>query len=255
MYSFSVIETFTNAAVNLVSGITDLEVVTAGGVTRLYSATRAGGGVMAIDVGASMVKIDEVLTATNTVLPAPAELELVTLGGRASMMVSGANMSRQGGYRIDADGTIGQGLSYSGSLPGVVSAMESLVLGADTYFFLARSNESSIHTYRYVAATQQMQAVAKLDLGPNLSGIDLTTLLAVEAHGQRYLVATSLVGDVLRSFAVAADGTLTPAGVLGAAQGLGLTDPADVKSVVMDGVTYLVMAGSQSSSISVVCAA
>ncbi len=252
MYSFSVIETFTNAAVNLVSGITDLEVVTTGGVTRLYSATRAGGGVMAFEVGSTMVKIDEVLTATNTVLPAPAQLELVTLGGRTSMMVSGANMSRQGGYRIDADGTIGQGLSYSGSLPGVVSAMESLVLGADTYFFLARANESSIHTYRYVVATQQMQAVAELDLGPDLRGIDLATLMAIEVQGQRYLVATSQTGDCLRNFAVAADGTLAPVGALGAAQGLGLADPSDVKSVAMDGVTYLVMAGSSSSSLSVV---
>ena len=45
--NFLVLETFTAAPLNLVSGITDLELVARDGEVMLYSATRAGGGVLA----------------------------------------------------------------------------------------------------------------------------------------------------------------------------------------------------------------
>ncbi len=252
MYSFSVIETFTDAAVHLVSGICDLEVITTQGVTRLYTATRAGGGVMAIDVGASMVKIDEVLTATSGSLSAPAHLELVALGGQTTLMVTGANVLRQGGYRIDADGGIGVAATYRGSPLGVVTAIESLVIGGETFFFMSRTNEQSVYTYKYVQASGQMQLVTETVLGPDFQGVDITSLLAVQSRGSTYLVALSLTGDCLRSFAVGANGALTQVAALGAAEGLGLTDPKGVQSVTMDGESYIVMAGTGSSSLSVV---
>lgn len=252
MYNFSVIETFTDAPLHLVSGICDLEAVTTAGVTRLYTATRAGGGVLAIEVGASMVRIDEALTATSTPLPAPAHLEMVTLGGVSAMLVSGANGTRQGGYRIDADGTIGAAVTYRSTPGGVVTAMESLVVGTETYVYMSRANEASVYLYKYLPAINQFQMVAETAFGPDLQGVDVTALLAVQVQGARYLVALSLTGDCFRSFAIAPDGTLTQAGVLGSAQGLGLSDPKGVQSVTMDGVTYLVGAGSGSSSLSVI---
>ena len=51
MISFQVVETFTAAPLNMVSGISDLELVVREGKTRLYPATRAGGGVLALGVG------------------------------------------------------------------------------------------------------------------------------------------------------------------------------------------------------------
>ena len=47
MISFQVVETFTAAPLNMVSGISDLELVVQGGKVLLYTATRAGGGVLA----------------------------------------------------------------------------------------------------------------------------------------------------------------------------------------------------------------
>jgi hypothetical protein len=59
VYSFQVMETFTAAPLNMVSGICDMELVVQGGNTLLYTATRAGGGVLALDVDAAMVVVDQ----------------------------------------------------------------------------------------------------------------------------------------------------------------------------------------------------
>ena len=252
MYSFSVIETFTDAALHLVSGICDLEAVTTAGVTRLYSATRAGGGVLAIDVGASMVKIDEVLTITSAPLPAAAHLEQMTVNGVRVMLVTGANGLRISGNRMEADGTLGSGVSYRGTPAGVLSAVETLVVGADTYLYVSRADEASVHIHKFNTSTGQFQLINETIFGPDLQGVDVTQLLAVQSQGTNYLVAASLSADCLRSFAIAADGTLTPAGVMGAPQGLGMTDPKGIQSVTVDGVTYLVGTASGSSSISVI---
>ena len=50
MISFQVVETFTAAPLNMVSGISDLELVVRDGKTLLYTATRAGGGVLALGI-------------------------------------------------------------------------------------------------------------------------------------------------------------------------------------------------------------
>ena len=50
VYTIQVVETFTAAPLNLVSGISDMELVVRGGNLVLYTATRAGGGVLALDV-------------------------------------------------------------------------------------------------------------------------------------------------------------------------------------------------------------
>ncbi len=252
MYSFSVIETFTDASLHLVSGICDLEAVTTAGVTRLYTATRAGGGVLAIEVGASMTRIDEALTLTSAPLPAPSHLEMLTVGGVTALMVTGANHLRQAGHWIEADGTLGAGVSWRGTPSGVVTAVESLVIGADTYLYMSMANKASVGVYKYIPSTGQFQLMSETTFGPALQGVDVTSLLAVQSLGNTYLVALSLTGDCFRSFAVAADGTLTQAGVMGSPQGLGLTDPKGVQSVTMDGITYLVGAGTGSSSISVI---
>ncbi|MBL9053408.1 MAG: hypothetical protein JNN02_06725, partial [Tabrizicola sp.] len=52
MHSVQLVETFAAAPLNLVSGICDMKLIVKGGNTLLYTATRAGGGVLALDVDA-----------------------------------------------------------------------------------------------------------------------------------------------------------------------------------------------------------
>ncbi|WP_374641706.1 hypothetical protein [Tabrizicola sp.] len=99
-------ETFTAAPLNLVSGICDMQLAARGGNLVLYTATRAGGGVLALDVDGAMALIDQEGIAPGTTLPAPAGLELLQVNGAPHLVVSGAN---QGGVRtlaLDGGGAL-----------------------------------------------------------------------------------------------------------------------------------------------------
>jgi Ca2+-binding RTX toxin-like protein len=250
VYSFQVVETFLDGPVNLLSGITDLEIVQSGGVTRLYSATRAGGGIVALNVGPQMTLIDQEITATNAVLPAPARLEIATVNGYTSVIVMGASMPRMGGFRLGADGGFGTAVSINNSPAGVVSAQTMAVVGGETLCFTSNYGQSSIRCLR-LAANGEMTALTTLTLGANLQGIDITSMITLQSGGQTYLAATSRVNDAIVLFRVGAAGVLQQTGAMGAGGGLGIDDPSDVRSVVMGGVTYLLAAAGGTSSLSV----
>ena len=250
MYTFDVVETFLGGPVNLLSGITDLEIVQSGGVTRLYSATRAGGGVSALDVGAQMTLLDQEPTATNTMLPAPARLEMAVLNGVASVLVMGASMPRMGGWRLVADGSFGTAVTINASPPGVVSAQTMAVVGGNTLEYISTYGQSSIQCLRLVP-NGEMVAIGTLTLGPNQQGIDITSMTTVQSGGQTFLAATSRVRDAIMLFRVGPTGLLQQTSTIGATGGLGINDPNDVRSVVMGGITYLLVSAGATSSISV----
>ena len=250
MYIFQVVETYLDGPVNLRSGITDLEILQTGGMTRLYAATRAGGGITALNVGAQMTLIDQEVTATNAVLPAPARLEMATLNGYASIIVMGASQSRMGGYRLGSDGSFGMAVSINSSPPGVVSAQAMAMVGGNALHYISMYGQSSIQCLR-LAANGEMVAVATLVLGPNQQGIDITAMITLQSGGQTYLAATSRVDDAVVLFRVGATGSLSQTAMIGAAGGLGINDPSDVRSVVMGGVSYLLVASGATSSLSV----
>ena len=251
MYTFEVVETFLGGPVNLLAGITDLEIVQSGGVTRLYSATRAGGGITALNVGAQITLIDQEPTASTSVLPAPARLEMAVLNGVASVMVMGGSMARMGGWRFGADGGFTTAVSINASPGGVVAAQTMAMVGGTPLHYVSMYGQSSIQCLR-LAANGEMVAVATLTLGPNQQGIDITAMTTLQSGGVTYLCATSRVKDAITLFRVGPTGLLQQTGTIGASGGLGINDPSDVRSVVMGGVTYLVVAAGATSSISVV---
>lgn len=250
MYSFQVVETFLGGPVNLLSGITDLEVVQSDGAVRLYSATRAGGGITALNVGAQITLIDQEITATTSVLPAPARLEMALLNGVASVIVMGASMPRMGGFRLGADGGFGTAVSITASPPGVISAQAMATVGGTTFEYISTYGQSSIQCLR-LNTTGDMTAIATLTLGPNQQGIDVTSMITLQSGGQTYLAATSRTKDAVTLFRVGPTGTLQQTGTMGAVGGLGIDDPSDVRSVVMGGASYLLVASGGTSTLSI----
>lgn len=252
--SFQVVETFTAAPVNVVSGICDLELVVQGGKTLLYTATRAGGGVLALEVGASMTLVDQENIAPGSALPAPATIETVVINGTPHLIVTGANQGGVNAFAITGTGALNSPIQLPGSLAGAIAAQTVVQVGGTTYFYAARMGESTIHTYS-VAANGTMTLVGTKVLDGPHTGIDIGSMISVTVAGQRFLVSLSLEADVLRAFPIAANGTLGNPTVIGAPQGLGIADPSEVRVVEMAGTTYLILASTNSSSISVIALA
>ncbi|WP_374374087.1 hypothetical protein [Tabrizicola sp.] len=251
MISFQVVETFTAAPLNMVSGISDLELVERDGKTMLYTATRAGGGVLALEVDGAMALVDQELIAPGLALPAEAEIERVVINGTPHLIVSGANQAGVQAYALANDGALGASVQLPGSLSGALAAQSVVQVDGATFFYAARAGESTIHTYS-VAANGSMTLVGSRVLDGPHTGVDIAALTPVMVGGSRFLVSLSLEADVVRAFPVAANGTLGAPTFIGAPQGLGIADPSAVKVVEMAGATYLLVASGGSSSVSVI---
>ncbi len=251
VYTFKIGETFTAAPVNLVSGITDMELVSRGGNVLLYTATRAGGGLMALDVDQAMTLVDQRQIAPGVTLPAPARLEVLVVGGVPHLVATGANSGGVQAYGLGGTGALGTALQLPGSLTGTLVAQTVAQIGGSTYFYAARSGESTIYAYS-VAPNGSMTLIGTRAMGGSPGGVDVSALTTVTVGGQTYLVSLSLEADVIRSFPIGANGAVGMPKTLGVPQGLGIADPSAIRVVEMAGVTYLVVASTGSSSISVV---
>ena len=251
MYSFRVVETFTAAPLNMVSGINDMELVEQGGQLMLYTATRGGGGIMAVEVGAAMTLADLRALASGTTLPAPAQVELLSLGGVPHLVVTGPNAGGVQTFGVGEPGTISTAQQLPGGLSGVISAQAVVEIGGTTYLYLARAGESTVHAFS-VGPTGTLTAAGTRVLDRSSAGIDITSLSAVTVGGETYLVSLSLAADVIRTFPLGPGGAIGQPRALGTPQGLGVADPAAVSAVEIGGTSFLIMGSTGSSSISVI---
>lgn len=87
VHTLQVVETLKAGPLNLVSGVNDLKRVVQGGPTLLYSATRAGGGILALDADGAMVVVDQKQLAPGAVLPAPATLDILSIHALAALTI------------------------------------------------------------------------------------------------------------------------------------------------------------------------
>lgn len=111
--------------------------------------------------------------------------------------------------------------------------------------------ESTIHAYA-VAPNGTMTLTGSQVIDSTTSGIDISELQVVMSGGRTFLISLSLEADVLRAFPIGPGGVLGPPQMLGAPQGLGLSEPGAIQAVSLGGLTYLLVAGTVSSSLSVV---
>ncbi|MDZ4086046.1 MAG: calcium-binding protein, partial [Tabrizicola sp.] len=232
------------------SGISDLELVVQGGRVLLYTATRAGGGVLALDVTGAMTLVDQESLAPGSSLPAEAVLETVTINGVRHLVVTGGSTAGVMAYGLGGDGALLAPMQLPGSLWGALSAQSVVQVGGQTFFYAARSGESTIHAYS-VAPNGTMTLVGTRVLDGAHTGVDISSLVPVTVGGNRFLISLSLEADVVRAFPVGTNGALGNPRMIGAPNGLGINDPSDVKVVEMAGVTYMVVASAGSSSVSV----
>ncbi len=251
VFKVQVVETFTAAPLNLVSGINDMELVVRGGNLVLYTATRAGGGVLALDVDGAMTLLDQESIAAGTTLPAPAGLDLLTINGAPHLVVSGANQAGVRTLALQADGALVAGLQLPGSLSGTICAQTVVNLGGATFFYAARPGEATIHVYSVAPGGAMTQLAPRVIAGAQ-NGIDISAMTSVTVGGETYLISLSLAADVVRAFRILPDGTLGAPTMLGVPQGLGMANPSDVEVVEVGGRSYLVVASSGSSSVSVI---
>ncbi|MDX5351162.1 MAG: hypothetical protein LPJ95_10745, partial [Paracoccaceae bacterium] len=228
-----------------------MELVVRGGNLVLYTATRAGGGVLALEVDGAMTLLDLESLAHGTTLPAPAGLDLLAIGGTPHLVVSGANQAGVRTLDLQADGALGAGLQLPGSLAGTISAQTVVQVGGATYYYAARAGEATIHAYS-VSASGAMTRLSPQVLAGAQPGIDISAMSSVRVGAETYLLSLSLGADVVRVSRLLPDGNLASPAMFGVPQGLGIANPSAIEVVEVAGRSFLLVASSGSSSVSVI---
>lgn len=79
----------------------------------------------------------------------------------------------------------------------------------------------------------------------------LSDLVTLDVYGQSWMLAGSEGNDSVISYSLSEAGVVTYVAEMGAADGLGAGDGVALRAVVVDGQPYVLLAGAESSSISV----
>lgn len=250
---FDVLGIFRGAAGQMLAGVSDICLRAVDGVVQVFTATRAGGGVLALELqagGTGLTLIDQQGIAAGQVLSAPGQLSLLTVGGQQALVWTGGWASDPGGWQIGDDGRIGARVLLSGGPAGVMTAQAFASAGGSGFAVLAPARGGGLQVWS-VAEDGRMQLRHSLALGDPGQAFDVTALESLRIGGASFILSLSAAEDALAVHRLQADGRLVTVSSIGAAAGLGLAAPSALEVVAAGGRHWVFVAGAGSSSVSV----
>ncbi|MDQ2067265.1 calcium-binding protein [Xinfangfangia sp. CPCC 101601] len=250
-FRFELSEVFTSAPAHMIAGITDFLVSEEGGRRLLYAANRSGGGVTSFDITGAMQLVDQQGVTVSSALPAPPSLALMSLGGAKRLLVTGSDQPSLLTYLASDTDPIGRVLLPPGGPVGVVSALEAVTIGGQSYIYTGLTNSGAVTGYHLLAdgALQHLQTQL---LAETQQGLNLAQLQQISVGGVTYLAAAMIAEDRIDLMRIGADGRLSQTSSIGAELGLGINAPSALGAVVAHGVTYLLVAAGASHSFTVI---
>ncbi|NPD14039.1 hypothetical protein HOY34_02355 [Xinfangfangia sp. D13-10-4-6] len=250
MFGVTVRETFTDAPLNMVSGIGALLLADINGRPVLYTSTRAGGGMLALEISGDLSLLSQATMRSGAVLSAPPTLEIYTIGARRYLVSSGTAETTLFSWAIRDDGTLGAANRPAGGPVGVITAHAMANVGGLDMLYVSMAGQAGVQSY-VINANGSMTRVADFMLGEDGPGIHIGALMAFTIGGAQFVAASALSGDRIDLFRAGAGGVPVMVGSLGAADGWGINGPGGMQLATVHGQTMLLVASSGSSSISV----
>ena len=233
------------------TGITDLDIRWQDGAVLLYAASGIGGGVSTYRLLAngSVQLLDQDPYAGSMAPAAPGRLEEIEMGGAAVLVALGWQGNALQYFDLGSGGQIsglGQ-VTVQGGLPAPMLEMARLTVDGTDMIYASHFGQQGLTAYSVGA---QLIKVAEVGAGAGLQGANLVAIEAVQVAGQSYLMTASVYDNSVTSYRLDGAGVPVEVDSLGAANGLGINAPTALIPVEVAGEQYLVLAASQSSSLS-----
>lgn len=233
------------------TNVVDLDVVVINGQARLVTTALPGPGagyalydVSAASGPANLLALQSYSgVVSHGTRPEVTILPTVT-GGGATLIAAGPTPWGWASYSLGAGGF---GPALNNPLYIDPTAATGFSAGGTTYLYLAPNGASRPMAY-LLQDNGSLTAIAggaPMQMGPNLDAM----ATAVTMSGT-YVVTASAAGNVLTSYAVNADGSLSHADAVSVDFGIGFSKPTEVATVTLHGQTYVISAASESSSLS-----
>lgn len=251
MPSFSVAGLLGTANPTFSTNVTDLDVVWIDGQARLVTSARPGpgAGYALYDLSAPSGPAGLVaLQGYSAVVGPGSRPEIVVLpvitGTGANLVAAGLEPWGWASYGLGASGF---GSPLNNPLFIDPSAVAGFSVGGTNFIYLAPQGSSVPLGYRLQdngALTPVPGAV------PATGGPDLDAMAVGGTGSGSYLVTASAAGNMVSTYAIDGSGALALADQVAVDFGIGFSKPTDVATVTIQGLTYVIVAASESSSLS-----
>ncbi len=257
MVQFTHIQTHTGGLAGFVDGISDLDIVTIGGVTHLVSVSGQSGGISSYQVDtdapvAASLKDQQAHGPGETFGTAPLQIEVIDPDGSPSFVAFGGPDEGMLGYDfapVNGELSAAQGISVGDFNDGSVTGFQSITSGGQTFLYASHYLTGGLTTYEVQNGTPV--EVDQDGVGSSYQGVDITGMARATMDGVDYLFTASTVQNAVSAYRILNDGTPEVTGTTGAANGLGLAAPTALVTAEVAGTTFVVVAGAGSGSLSV----
>lgn len=259
MVQFRHIATYHAAEGIYTRNITDMATAVTPGGIRLYSATHIQGGVAAYSLASADSPIRHIAGRpygpTVSYLDTP-EIEVLSIAGKQLLMQSGTGSGGLAGTLIGGVGGFGGTFTFKtadGTPQGLTNNITEIGAFSSVsgeFLYTARNAQPGYDIWRVNqdGSLRHMESVALPFSGlPEKTEID--DMIVARAGQNQFLAAVSTMANALIVQPVNANGTVGTAQMTYAEQGIGLNRPTQVETVTVAGVTYLILASGESSSL------
>lgn len=235
------------------SHITDLQIADIGGAVRLFSTTRYDGALQSWSIGAAGHSLIDTQAYEDVLIPG-VQSTLTVLDGDDPLVLTGGGA---GGalqtIAVDAAGDLAPETTLAG-LPASFAGLQ-----ATTVFTQSNGNIVVFGGLAQDAGLAQLtfsQAGALLDHTTSTAPMTadpsrITATEAVAVGGQDFVFTAHSTENAITGWTIAANGDVTAVTYMDDADGLWVSAPTVMKSVQINGVTYLLLGAAGSSTISV----
>ncbi len=250
---FSHVATFDDGIPHM-QGITDLEVVTVDDTVMLYTGSEADGGLSAftLTAGGAAVYTDQIGAAENRGTYGLSDLDSVTVDGQTILVPAGRHDDRLGFHVLGPEGELGTVEILGGDTEYLGNLEDVLVLqvGDKTYMVASQWGGSGFMSFEIrndltVGYKNTFEDTETAHIGA------VSDLVGIEAYGRTYFFAASTLEDGVTSYWMGQWGNIKERDSEDASTGLYLSEPTVMETVVVDGIAFLIVGGSGSSSLSV----
>lgn len=248
--SFRRVSTYLANTLGFTSIADSLATVEVGGILRLLFANRDTGEMRSISLGSSGQAAAAGPLILDQALGADLEVQNTTTGPR--LYVSAASFSQSRALTLAADGAPGAAtalVASDGALTGV-RAMAVVEFGATDVALVSRHGLLGLAVYTVSNTGVWTRAGTAADgLKSHLQAV--TSMTTVDIGAKKLVVTTSALEDGVTVLEVGANGSILLVDAISARDGLWSTGPSAVDVVTVAGATYVIVASTGTSSLSV----
>jgi Ca2+-binding RTX toxin-like protein len=252
MLTYRHVATYLGDKVPFAIGIADMQAFQSSAGNTLYTVTQTGGGIAAYRLDAADQALQ--LTGTQAYAPGMGYLDrpaaaLVQMGGSAALFGVGLVNGTTAGLSLGADGAMVGGAAL-GPLGQDVTQLGSFQTPMGTFLYSARNNLPAFTIWQVNGdGSLGKTAIGNLPWLPGQQGTEINDMQVVQLGDRSFMLTASALGNYVAIQGINGDGTLGRTQVLWSDSGIGLAAPNHIGTVTVQGVTYLIVAGAQSSSL------